>query len=209
MALGTQERTRSKARPKQREKPARSARPTAPAGQSLEVLAESRVAIESVEPEINGGRFPAKAAAGETVRVEADIFCDGHDVIDAAVLFRVAGARTWRETPMRFFDNDRWRGSIEIEKQSPYEFTIIAWRDLFAAWREEVQKKVGAGQQVSSEITEGERLVAHACDSDRAGSADRKALDRLQASLAAAGSDADKLDLLLDDAVEALFRRAG
>ena len=209
MALRTQERTRSKARPTHREKPARRARAVTPAVQSLEVLAETRVAIESVAPEINAGRFPAKAAVGQSVRIEADIFCDGHDVIDAAVLFRVVGARTWREAPMRYFDNDRWRGSIEIEKTAPYEYTIIAWRDLFATWREEVQKKVGAGQRVSSEITEGERLVAHACDSDRAGSGDRKALDKLQASLAAASRDEAKLDLLLADAIEALFRRAG
>ncbi|MGD8810596.1 MAG: DUF3416 domain-containing protein, partial [Gammaproteobacteria bacterium] len=147
-------------------------------------LADSRVAIEAVDPEIDGGRFPAKAVVGDTVKVEADIFCDGHDVIDAVVLYRAAGGRRWREAPMRFHDNDRWRGGFEIEKQTPYEFTILAWRDLFAAWREEVQKKVAAGQRVSSELTEGERLVAHACDGDRAGAADRKLLDNLQNALA-------------------------
>ncbi len=209
MALRTQEKTRSKTRPDRREMPARYAKAATSTDRSLEALADARIAIESVEPEINAGRFSAKAALGDIVRVEADIFCDGHDVIDAAVLFRVAGARTWREAPMRFFDNDRWRGSIKIEKQAPYEFTIIAWRDLFASWREEVQKKVGAGQRVSSEITEGERLVAHACDGDRAGGADRTLLGKLQASLDAARSDEAKLELLLDDAIEALFRRAG
>jgi len=172
-------------------------------------MAESRIAIEAVDPEIDAGRFPARAAVGDAVQVEADIFCDGHDVIDAAVLYRAAGGRSWREAPMRFFDNDRWHASIEIEKQTPYEFTIVAWRDLFASWQEEVGKKVAAGQRVSSEITEAERLVTHACESDRARAADRKLLDKLQASLAAAGSDEAKLDLLLADKAGALFRRAG
>jgi hypothetical protein len=54
-------------------------------------LAANRVVIESVSPEIDGGRFPAKAAVGDCFTVEADIFADGHDKIDAAFL---SAART-------------------------------------------------------------------------------------------------------------------
>ena len=39
----------------------------------------SRVVIEPVSPVVDGGRFPAKAALGETVRVAADVFADGHE----------------------------------------------------------------------------------------------------------------------------------
>ena len=41
----------------------------------------SRVIIENVQPEIDGGRFPAKRSLGEKVAVSADIFCDGHEVL--------------------------------------------------------------------------------------------------------------------------------
>src|SRR3712207_9397725 len=41
--------------------------------------------------------------------VEADIFCDGHDKIDAALLYRRERSKTWREEPMTFLVNDRWR----------------------------------------------------------------------------------------------------
>ena len=44
-----------------------------------------RVVIEAVSPEVDGGRFPAKRAIGETVTVEADVFADGHDAL-AAIL---------------------------------------------------------------------------------------------------------------------------
>ena len=37
-------------------------------------LAASRVAIENVSPEVNAGRFPAKACAGDRVVIEADVF---------------------------------------------------------------------------------------------------------------------------------------
>ncbi len=58
--------------------------------------ANSRIAIEGVAPEIGGGRFAVKRAAGEELVVEADIFCDGHDVIAAAVLVRAPNGEACR-----------------------------------------------------------------------------------------------------------------
>ena len=71
-----------------------------------------RVVIEGVSPEIDGGEFPAKRVAGEDVVVEADVLCDGHEVLGAAVRYRRAEERSWGEAPMRFVENDRWRGSF-------------------------------------------------------------------------------------------------
>ena len=173
-------------------------------------LAASRVAIEAVSPEVDAGRFPAKAAVGGFITVEADIFCDGHDKIDAAVLYRVAGTSRWTEAPMRFHDNDRWRGQIPIERQAPHEFTIIAWRDLFASWCEEVRKKTGAGQKVASELAEGRRLVEQAIDGERAKkSAHQKAFAELLKGLDDAENDDSRLALMLDEAIAVLFRQAG
>ena len=41
----------------------------------------NRVIIEAVRPRVDCGRFPAKAVLGERVVVEADIFADGHDLV--------------------------------------------------------------------------------------------------------------------------------
>lgn len=178
--------------------------------QRLYKLGASRLVIEAVSPEINGGRFPAKAILGELLSVEADIFCDGHDTIDAAVLHRVAGAAEWTETPMRLFDNDRWRGEIPIEQQAPHEFAIIAWRDLFASWCEEVKKKTGAGQQVSSEITESRRLIEQAVNGERAKKATaRRALLKLLRTFDDAEDEESRLGLLLAPDVAALIRLVG
>ena len=46
---------------------------------------EKRTIVEHLRPSIDSGRFPIKRTPGETVKVTADIFADGHDVI-AAVL---------------------------------------------------------------------------------------------------------------------------
>ena len=122
-------------------------------------LAENRVVIESVTPEIDGGRFAAKAVQGRPFVVEADIFCDGHDKIDAALVTRAAGAKEWTETRMLSLVNDRWRGVTTFDRIGPHEFTIHAWRDLFASWQGEVAKKHGADQPIRLELIEGTAIV--------------------------------------------------
>jgi starch synthase (maltosyl-transferring) len=42
----------------------------------LKTLAQNRIAIEGVDPAIDGGRFAAKGVAGDPFVVEADVFCD-------------------------------------------------------------------------------------------------------------------------------------
>jgi starch synthase (maltosyl-transferring) len=142
-------------------------------------LAGQRVAIEAVSPEINGGRFPAKAVAGEVVTVEADIFSDGHDKLDAAILWQREGETGWREAPMAYFDNDRWRGVFTPGENARHRYTIIAWRDRFESWRDEVSKKHAAGVGIAVELVEGRNLVAAASASERASAEDRAALAAL------------------------------
>src|SRR5260370_15705825 len=60
-----------------------------------------RVVIESVEPEVDSGKFPIKRCVGDRVRVQADIFADGHDQLGARLLFRYAGYSEWQEATMR------------------------------------------------------------------------------------------------------------
>ena len=76
-------------------------------------LAGERLAIEGVSIEIDGGRFPAKAVAGRPFAIEADIFSDGHDSIDAAVIWRREGTEPFHEAPMTFLVNDRWRAVVD------------------------------------------------------------------------------------------------
>ncbi|MBV8229739.1 MAG: DUF3416 domain-containing protein, partial [Planctomycetaceae bacterium] len=48
----------------------------------------SRVIIEGVSPEVDGGRFPIKRTIDEEVVVSADIFTDGHDAVVAVLRHR-------------------------------------------------------------------------------------------------------------------------
>ena len=171
---------------------------------ALERLAADRIAIEGVVPEIDGGRFPAKAIAGEEFSVEADIFGDGHDVLGAALLYRKAGESDWLERHMRFVENDRWTGSAEFDEIGPWQFTIVAWRDLFATWHNETGKKIAAGQTVSLETEEGRRLVDAATKQERATAQLRGLLANI-----GAGSEAEQLALLRSDHTLDLMGSAG
>lgn len=122
----------------------------------------SRIVIEEVQPELDSGRHPVKCTLGSRLEMSADIFRDGHDVIAAALLYRTADEAAWREAPMRFFDNDRWVGSVLLDENARYRFTIEAWTDVFASWRADAIKKRDAGQGIALELTEGHAMVTAA-----------------------------------------------
>ncbi len=134
------------------------------------------VVIENLQPLIDGGRYPIKRITGEDLVVEADIFKDGHDIVAANLKWRVLGKRAWRETPMNFVDNDRWRGVCTLYAEDIHEYTVEAWTDAFRSWQAEFAKKFEAGiSDLRSEALEGATLVEAAARRAR-DRADRKRL---------------------------------
>jgi starch synthase (maltosyl-transferring) len=124
--------------------------------------------IENLQPLIDGGRYPVKRIVGEDLVVEADIFKDGHDVVAAVLKCRVLGKRTWRETPMVFVDNDRWRSVCTLYDQAIHEYTIEAWTDTFRSWQREFTAKFEGGiTSLRSEALEGAVLVKAAAERAR------------------------------------------
>jgi starch synthase (maltosyl-transferring) len=124
--------------------------------------ASRRVVIEYVYPELDGGRYAVKREVGDTVQVEADIFKEGHDALSAAVWYRAEDEEAWHEAPMRFWDNDRWRGSFTPDRNCRWLFTVVAWTDVFGTWQSDLRKKYDAGQEVLLELFEGAQLIASA-----------------------------------------------
>jgi len=125
----------------------------------------SRVIIEGVSPEVDGGRFPIKRTVGEEVVVSADIFTDGHDAVVAVLRHRPVGSAGWDEVPLIFLNNDRWTGRFTVTRQGWHEYSIQAWVDRFLSWHKELSKKHEAGQpDLTSELLEGSTLVREAAD---------------------------------------------
>lgn len=144
----------------------------------------SRVVIENVAPEIDGGRFPIKRTVGETVVVEADVFTDGHDLLTAVLRHRREVEQGFAEVAMEPLGNDRWRASFRVLSLEPHRYTIAAWLDPFRTWREGLEKKLAAGAVEPVDLLVGAELLGQA-----AGRAQGDDAGRLRALAAALRGD--------------------
>jgi starch synthase (maltosyl-transferring) len=146
-----------------------------------------RIQIVRPAPMIDCGRFACKRTVGDTVRVGADIFSDGHDVLRAVVRFLAPGVKRWQERPLlridAHVDGDRWEGEFEVTGLGRYTWTIEAWIDVFAGWRDELRRKIEAGQSdLAGELSEGVVLLERARERAKGEDAERiaVALDALR-----------------------------
>jgi len=126
-----------------------------------------RIEIQHPAPAVDGGRYAAKRCVGDTVTVAADVFRDGHDMLRAVVRYRGPGQRRWREAPLRpvdkHLDGVRWEGEFEVDRTGRWQYTVEAWTDVFGTWRDELERKILAGQHdLAGELSEGAVLLRDA-----------------------------------------------
>jgi starch synthase (maltosyl-transferring) len=133
------------------------------------VNAPPRIIIEHPTPAVDGGRYAAKRCVGDRVEVGADVVRDGHEALRAVVRFRPERERSWREAPLtppaRGSGSTRWSGGFEVDAVGPWLWTVLAWSDPFESWREELTRKLAAGErELDSELAEGAQLLAAAAE---------------------------------------------
>jgi starch synthase (maltosyl-transferring) len=162
----------------------------------------ARVAIEAPSPCVDDGSLPAKRLVGEVVGVEADIVCDGHDRLSAVLRWRGPGDIGWTETRMRPAGNDRYTADLPLARIGTYEYTVQAWRDAFASYRDELAKKIAAGLDVSLELREGVALVANTAQRTQAA----PDLQNVAKSLPAADAATQQDTLLSAELLEVMSR---
>lgn len=169
-------------------------------------IAQPRLAIEAVQPTVEGGRFASKCLCGRPLPVSAVIFSDGHEQLAADLLWRASGEASWQRVPMQALGNDHWSAELRIDQQGRGEFAIEAWLDVYASYRQELVKKLGASVPVELELQEGAQLVRRIA---------AQAPEQLRAELAAliermeaAQSQAEREAVLIDPSVNELMRRA-
>jgi starch synthase (maltosyl-transferring) len=174
---------------------------------ALQADGRKRVVIEGVAPEIDAGHFPVKRTVGSRVRVEANVFGDGHDHVMAWLLYRfVPGGREagpWQQVKMAALGNDRWAGEFTVTEMGRYQYTVAGEVDHFETWRSDLVKRIAAGQQIDVDLLNGANLVEEAAA--RAVDGDAKALRRWAGQLRTGGADAQ--EAALDEALLALVER--
>lgn len=123
---------------------------------------------------MDAGRFPVKRVVGESVLVKADIFCDGHDILSAAVLYSGPRSPEQKTVSLSHIVNDRWEGSFPVEDIGIYRFRVAAWVDHFLTWKHDLKKRIAASQDPSIQLIIGAELIKEA--GERASGDDRRRL---------------------------------
>jgi starch synthase (maltosyl-transferring) len=123
-----------------------------------------RVIIEGITPQVDCGRFPAKRTVGDQVRVEADIFTDGHDAIAASLLARREDSTEWTEIRMKPLVNDRWEAAFRVGELGRYGFKVQGWVDHFETWRRDLLKRFKAESDTAVDYLIGAELVEQAAE---------------------------------------------
>lgn len=125
------------------------------------VTAKSPLIIENIQPSIDGGKYPVKREVGDSLTVSATIFRDGHDIVNVVLKYKEKyGEDEWHETKMTLTNPglDYWEGSFELKKNTTYIYTVEACTDIYQSWLADTTKKYNAGQDITSELMEGEVL---------------------------------------------------
>ena len=166
----------------------------------------SRLQIHDVGPTVDGGRYPVKRTLGDPVVVTCDLVRDGHEQLRAVVRHRPPGTSGFLEEPMSQLGPDGWQGSFDTVALGRHAFQVEAWVDPYASWRNEIERKLAAGQEdLESELEEGAVLIEDAAGRLRA--ADRAVVHEAVRAMRAPGGVAERAASATAPAVsEALAR---
>ncbi|MFJ9678962.1 alpha-1,4-glucan--maltose-1-phosphate maltosyltransferase [Streptomyces sp. NPDC101194] len=125
-----------------------------------------RIPVLDVRPLVDCGRRPAKAVAGETFQVTATVFREGHDAVAASVVLLDPAGRPGPWTPMRELapGTDRWGADVTPDSEGHWTYTVEAWGDPLATWRQHAEIKIPAGSDTGLVLAEGAALYERAAE---------------------------------------------
>ncbi|QVY64979.1 alpha-1,4-glucan--maltose-1-phosphate maltosyltransferase [Polaribacter sp. Q13] len=120
---------------------------------------QSRIVVENIAPQINQGTVNIKRVVNEIVNVTADVLVDGHDVLQANLLFKHEKDSKWSEIRMTPTFNDEYTASFQTTKQGYYSYKVEGWVDYALNWQHGLGRKIDDCQHVNSELLEGAELL--------------------------------------------------
>ena len=107
---------------------------------------QTRIIIENIKPQLDGGVFQIKRIVGQTVTVTADVFSDGHDVVECCVKYKHEKDKKWSEARLIPTSNDEWTTSFKVEKQGVYTYFVEGWVDYALNWQHGTERKINDNQ---------------------------------------------------------------
>src|SRR3954469_14584951 len=125
-----------------------------------------RIPILDVTPQLEGGKYAAKAAVGEPFDVTAIVIREGHDALSAEVVLTGPDGKQRRPVLMHREEDDvdRWRATVVADTEGPWTFHVQGWGDPVATWQHNAGIKVPAGIDVELMFTEGALVMKRAAE---------------------------------------------
>ena len=117
-----------------------------------------RAFIEHVRPQVDCGRAALKRVLGETIEVRADVIAEGHERIACVLLHAPVGDESWITVPMMSSEEDVWQASFAPAKLGRHRYTVAAWIDAFATWRQKLVRRAEP-DDIELALREGAALV--------------------------------------------------
>ncbi|MFK4071582.1 alpha-1,4-glucan--maltose-1-phosphate maltosyltransferase, partial [Streptomyces sp. NPDC029674] len=167
------------------------------------------VPVLDVQPVVDRGRRPAKAVPGETFRVTATVFGEGHAAVGANVVLLGPDGRRGPWTPMRELGpgSDRWGADVTPDAEGHWTYHVEAWADPVRDWRRSAEIKVPAGIDAGLMLEEGALLYERAARGVPKGAEQRVLLAAAGALQDELRSPAARLAAALAPEVEAVLAR--
>jgi starch synthase (maltosyl-transferring) len=166
---------------------------------------KKRVVVEGVKPQIDGGRYAIKRVVGDSVRVEADIFADGHDLVACRLLHQAEGEREWQSAEMESLGNDHWRGEFPVSEIGFHRYVVAGTIDHFGSWRRDLVKRLDAKQDVGLDLRTGAMIIRQAAA--RAKGEDAARLAAWAKTLEEKSGDPKTTEVALDADLAAMMSR--
>jgi starch synthase (maltosyl-transferring) len=122
-------------------------------------FAPSSVVIDRVVPEIDGGRFAVKRYLDQEVLVTAHLLVHGHDLPKGRLGVRHESEKEFTPYILTTKWNDEWTASFTPGKLGRYFCTVEASMDRFGTWKQDIQKKSNANQDLQLDLQSGQLLL--------------------------------------------------
>lgn len=142
-----------------------------------------RIPITRVWPEVDGGKFKAKAFVGEVIEFGAVAFREGHDRIAVElVLTSPKGKVSIHPMSAGRPGLDEWNTKLLLNELGDYYFHVQAWADEYQTWLHNCEVKLRAGIDEELMMLEGVKLL-QALSANAADKKDAKSLAALAETL--------------------------
>ncbi|MCE1180563.1 MAG: DUF3416 domain-containing protein [Micrococcales bacterium] len=122
-----------------------------------------RIPVQGVRPCVDNGRRPAKSVVGEEFVVDATVFREGHDAVNASVVL-VTPAGEERLVPMTCVNVglNAWEATVSADAPGEWHYRVEGWSDPYATWVHDATIKVAADVDTELMLEEGARVLERA-----------------------------------------------